>query len=166
VKQRSPEEADKAKEQDSEKKVKPESESDDEEKAEDKKEEKSEEKDNGKAEKKDDAAESEKSDSSDDGDSDSSSTSIPEDGKDEHSVGETDQNEVKSIPDAKGGKKKRLESKASISQGAVDDSDTPEDKVIPPIILSGIPLISIGCGFKASWRYNNSKWQAREFIKH
>jgi len=123
VKQRTPEEAEEAKEDEPKKEVKSKEESSTEKESEDKSEDKSddkEDKDEDKEDKKDDEKKEKKSDSD---------KSTSQDGKDEHSVGETDQNEVKSIPDAKGGNKKRLESKASITQSEVDDSDTSEDKV-------------------------------------
>lgn len=90
------------------------------EKSEDKKEE-SDKKDD---EEKDDQKDSDKSDEKDSDDLPKADSKGP----DSHSVGETDQNRVKSIPDAKGGSKKRLESKSAITQGGVDDEDNGEDK--------------------------------------
>ncbi|ESZ96087.1 hypothetical protein SBOR_3564 [Sclerotinia borealis F-4128] len=87
-------------------------------------EEKTEDKTEEKSEDKEEPKESEKSDESD-SDDEAKEQDTPATSDDDNVVGETDKNVRKSIPDAKGGNKARLESKAAITQGE-DNSEAKE----------------------------------------
>ncbi|ATZ48524.1 hypothetical protein BCIN_03g07260 [Botrytis cinerea B05.10] len=84
----------------------------------------SEEKTEEKTEDKEEPKESEKTEESD-SDDEAKEQDTPATSDDEETVGETDKNVRKSIPDAKGGNKARSESKAAIKQGE-DNSEAKE----------------------------------------
>lgn len=121
------------------------------------------------SEKSDDSGKTEAAEKSDDSDSgDEKDADTPETSDDEsdepHKVGEDAKNVRKHVPDAKGGAKARLESKAAITQGKpAEEADGPSDKVteyspILPILLT----TDSACCFQGGlWQQEHYERKAR-----
>ena len=82
-------------------------------------------------------------------------------------VAEDDQNVTKSYPDAKGGKKKRIESKRGLKLGEVDTSEDDSDMVrfwpaSQNLVVDSTPASSC----KASWELQYTVWQTRGHFQH
>lgn len=110
---------------------------------------------------------SEKSEDSDSDDAEKKGEDTPDTSDDEGGDDESKddgKNTVKSIPDAKGGSKKRLESNAAIKAGEKDSSD--DSVCLQKISASSLMLISLARHIQACRRKEFTIRKARRSHKH